>query len=110
MNKKERLGHFIKYFDFKVASTLFFILYYSYTLQVAAVSVFAGTDASAAKQVLSTTVAVHRVLEPHLHVADVHMLDNVGPHAAALPHIQVPASQLSALPVQLTKLHGSKIN
>ena len=79
-------------------------------MHVAAVSVFVGVAAALDKQVFSTTVEVHRVEEPHLHVAVVQILLNVAPHMAALPHIQVPASQLSESPVQLITLHGSEIN
>ncbi len=75
---------------------------------MAAVSVFAGTDASAAKHVDNTTVAVHAVAVPHLQVEAVQIFVKAGPHAAVDPHIQVPASQESALPVQSITLHGSK--
>ena len=73
-------------------------------------SVFVGVSPALVKQVFSATVEVHAEFVPHLHVAEVQILTNVAAHMAALPHIQVPASQLSESPVQLITLHGSEIN
>ena len=77
------------------------------TLHVAAVSELVGVAAEDDKHVLKVDPLVHAELDPHLHVAEVQMLDKVAPHSALVPHLQVPASHVSELPLQVTDAHGS---
>ena len=86
------------------------IVFY-FTLQVAAVSVDVGVDVpSVAKHVANVVAAVHAVSDPHLHVPisvePVQILSSTegDPHAVAAPHLlQVPASQVSELPLHVVQ-------
>ena len=71
-------------------------------------SVDDGVEASAFKHVFNTTVEVQASFVPHLHVEDVQTLERVAPHSAADPHRQVPALQVSDVPVHVTPEHGSE--
>ena len=60
------------------------------------------------KHEASVVPELHAVLPPHLHAELVQILLKVAPHSAFEPHLQVPASQVSEVPEQVTTLHGSK--
>jgi hypothetical protein len=73
------------------------------------VAVFSGTVASPAKQVLSVAPEVHGGPLPHLHDEEVQILDNGAAHCAEVPHMQVPALQVSTSLLQVIELQGSTV-
>ena len=62
------------------------------------------------KQVPTVTPETHAALPPHLHDEDVQILVKGAAHCAEVPHMQVPATKISASLLQVIELDGSTMN
>ena len=81
--------------------------YFNFTLQVADVSVDVGVASAEDKHFGIVVPAVHAVDDPHWQVEPVHILLSFegAPHAAAEPHVQASAVQVSVFPLHVDAQH-----
>ena len=70
-------------------------------MHVAKVSEEVGVPLKLVKQLDMVVPLVQRADVPHKHTLLTHRLDKRGPQAAAEPHLQVPASQVSVVRVHV---------